>query len=637
MPGLRIVATVTALLALAVAPAAAQATVTSTQITNWSSQNPTAPPNDPYLISFDNPPNATTLTVSGNAPGATNSDRIDVVCYFGAFPSVVKLATGIPVQNNGTFTTGAVPLKPIAGHACRLRAIPVNTESSADGGSFAAQHVAVSEAALPVAISSGPNAGTPFNFYVNDVTFTGYAVWSAAGTPPESLPNPYTNACGGPEAAVVDPAFDLPPIGPPPNFAIDCAGSLLSDDLGAFGGRSEVQVDGRNAYDPAAAQSLFTSGTASQDLQGFPKTLAATVEWDPTTGLISSHSVEPWVICNGSDNESPTSSSCPSFVASGAQLERDITTSDGGRVVTMTDTWSSTDGQPHTLDLLYDDAIGVVPPYGNRGYEFPGQTVFSQYGTGNTLPGPSSAPGSILVRTDVTAPDGDPTEAAGAITFGTAPSGFVFTANYDFEEHQVLTVPAGASAGLTYIYSVGDSVADAQALALRAQDNFQGPALAITSPAPGTTVSNPTLTLSGTVTSGSGITSLSVRGNSVSVGPGGAWSTQVTLSPGTSTITARAIDGAGESAQAQVAVVYSPPPTPMPSSQSPAKCKVPTIERMKLRAAEKALRRAHCKVGRIKHETSRTVRSGRVASTTPRAGRKVKAGSKIELFVSKGR
>ena len=37
---------------------------------------------------------------------------------------------------------------------------------------------------------------------------------------------------------------------------------------------------------------------------------------------------------------------------------------------------------------------------------------------------------------------------------------------------------------------------------------------------------------------------------------------------------------------------------------------------------------AHCKVGKIKHEKSRRARSGRVMSTTPRAGRTLKAGTK---------
>jgi hypothetical protein len=630
MPGLRIAATFTALVALAVAPAAAQAAaVTSTQITSWTSQNPTTPPSNPYLISLDNPPNATTVTVNGDAPGASDGDEVDVVCYYGAAPSVAKLA-GPLVVHGQTFTTGAVALKPIAGHACRLRAIPANTETGPELDNFAAQQIAVSEAALPVAISSGANAGAPFNFYVNDVTFSGFSVWSAAGTPIHSLPSPYTNACGGPEAAPIDAAYDVG------NFAIDCTGSLLSDDLGAFGGRSEVQIDGRNAYDPAAAQGLFTTGSPlSQNLLGFPKTLADSVAWDPATGLIASHSTEPFVECDGPNEEKPTAATCPSFVDSGVELERTITTSDGGRVVTMTDTWISTDGKAHALDLLYDDAIGLVtmPPDGEPGYEFPGQSTFSPYAAGNTLPGPGSAPGSILVRTNVTAPDGDPSEAVGALTFGTAPSGFAFTANDDFEEHNVLVVPAGGSATLSYIYSVGYSVADVTAMALAGQDHFEPPSVVIAPPAGGTTVSTPTTTLSGIASAGSGIASLVVGGQMIPVAPNGTWTAQVPLSPGTNTITVLATDAAGAIAQAQVAVVYDPPPTP----PAPVRCQVPRTKGMKLPAAEKALRRSHCKVGKIKQQTSRAVRRGRVTSTSPRAGRTLRAGSKVELFVSKGR
>lgn len=623
MPRLRIAATLTALVALAVAPAAAQA-ATSTQITGWTSQNPTTPPSNPYLISLDNTP--TTVSVSGTATGIA---AVDIVCYYGASPSVAKLTGPVTVQN-GTFTTPDVPLKPIAGHACRLRAIPTGTETAAESDSYAEQQVAVSEAALPFAISSGTNTGMAFNYFVNDVTFTGYSVWSAAGTPIQSLPNPYKNACGGPEAAPIDSAFDVG------NFAIDCTGSLLSDDLGAFGGRSEVQIDGRNAYDPAAAQGLFTTGSPiSQNLSGFRKLPVPSVDFDPNTGLISSQSTEPWVECDGPNEEKPTAVTCPSFVDSGVQLQRTITTSDGGRVVTMTDTWTSTDGKAHALDLLYDDAIGVVtmPPDGEPGYEFPGQSTFSPYAAGNTLPGPGSAPGSTLVRTNVAAPDGETSEAVGALTFSTAPSEFAFTADDDFEEHNVLVVPAGGSATLGYVYSVGYSVADVTALALAGQDQFEPPSVVIAPPAGGTTVSTATTTLSGITSAGSGIRSLLVGGQTVPVASNGAWTAQVPLSPGTNTITALATDAAGATAQAQVAVVYNPPPTP----PAPARCQVPRTKGMKLPAAKKALRRSHCKVGKIKQQTSRAVRRGRVTSTSPRAGRTVRAGSKVELFVSKGR
>jgi hypothetical protein len=323
MPRLRIAATLTALVALAVAPAAAQAAVTSTQITSWTTQNPTTSDN-PYLLSVDNPPNATTVTVMGDAPGANNGDAVDVVCYYGASPTVAKLNTSPIAISGGKFSIGPIPLKPIAGHACRLRAIPAGSETGPELDSFSAQPVAVSEWARELAISSGPNLNTVFNYYVNDVTFTGSATWSAAGTPIQSLPTSYKNACGGPEIAPLDAAYDVG------NFAIDCTGSLLSDDLGAFGGRSEVQIDGRNAYDPAAAQGLFTSGSPiSQNLNGFPASLADGLDWDPATGMISSDATDPYVECDGPNEEKPTPASCPGFVNSGVVLHRNITTSDG--------------------------------------------------------------------------------------------------------------------------------------------------------------------------------------------------------------------------------------------------------------------------------------------------------------------
>ena len=635
MSWLRIFATVTALLALAVVPAAAQATVTGSDITTWTSLNP-ATSNDPYLISFDN--NPTTLTVSGTAT-ATNGDRVDVVCYFGSSGNLqdAVLESGVTVTNS-KFTASNQHLQNIAGHACRLRAVPTGAEGSSDNSDFAGPDVAVSEAALPVATigGTGLNNGTPYNDYVNDVTFTGYAAWGSPGI------TPATNevGCGGPFAAPIDSDFDVG------NFAIDCMGSLLSNDLNAFGGRSEVQIDGHNAYDPGSAQALFAAAgghAASQNLPGFPNTAPNTitdhVTWDPTTGLLSSQSDESWVECNGPNEQIQTFLTCPSFVDSGVKLDRDITTSDGGRVVTMTDTWSSTDGKAHSLDLLYDDYNGLFGvATGDRGYQFPGQTGFSEFGPGTDVPGPSTAPGSILVRTNVTAPDGSPNEAVGAITFGTTPSEFRFVSNNEFEEHNVVVVPAGGTASLRYVYSVGYSVSDVSQLALAAQDRFEPPSVVIGSPTSGTTASTATTTLSGIASAGSGIQSLVVDGQSVPVASDGAWSTEVPLSSGTNMITAVATDAAGATAQAQVAVAYSPPPPPPPSPLAPpVKCKVPKTKGMKLNAAEKALRRAHCKVGKVKRHKSPTVRSGRVMSTTPHAGRVLKAGTKIELFVSKGR
>lgn len=635
MSRLWIAAIVAAVAALG-APAAAQATVSATDITSWTSNRSGTPANSPYLISYDNQP--TTLTVTGTAQAAAG-DHVDIVCYYGSPNPQTQfktLVTNLAV-NNGTFTTltgtSAPQVRLIAGHACRLRAVPHGAASSGDTSAFVGPKLAVAETALLPTISGGPNNGKTYNYYVNGVTFTGFAAWKAAGTPAVSG----AGACGGPYAAPIDTAFDTG------NFPIDCMGSLLGDDLGIWGPRrSEVQIDGHNAFDAAAAQALFprTGGqdNGSQDLQGFPS-VSDNVEWDPTNGLISSQAQESWVTCHGSDVYPPTAVTCPSFDDTGVKLTRVITTSDGGRVITLTDTWSSTDRQSHSLDLLYDDYAGVSGNADNeRGWMFPGQSAFTHYTNGSSVPAPSSVPASILTRTNVSAADGDPNEGFGAITFGSAPSALRFVSGSELEEHRLLTVPAGGSGSLSYVYSIGYSLADVSALAMAAQDRFQPALVRITSPASGTTVTTPYVNLAGTATAGSGIKSFMVGGQSVALGAGGVWSSQVPLSPGANTITALATDGAGTTAQAQLTVVYqspSAPPQP-PPSPSPAKCKVPRLKGMKLPAAKKALRRAHCRIGKVKHVSSRKVGRGRVTGATPRAGRELRPGRKVELFVSRG-
>lgn len=595
---------------LALAPALAQATLSSSTITGWTSSETGTPVNAAYLVSYDNPGHATSLTVRGSASG---TGSVDIVCYFGDatngnFGDAV-FASGVAVTGGAFAITD--PLRAIAGHACRLRAIPTGAEGTGtDVSTWAGPQVAVSQAGLP----SGTVNNLPYDFYVIGTTFTGYAGWGSAGS------------CG-PYAAPYDPSYGVG------NFAIDCMGSLLGSANLPVGNRSEVEVDGHSAYDAASAQALF-GGTEDQTQNDFPS-LSTHALSDPTDGLANSQSTEGWVVCRSANPYPPNSTNCPTFSPAGVQLQRNISTSDGGLVVTMTDTWSSTDREPHSLDLLYDDYVGLKTSNAQRGYEFPGQSTFSAYIAGATVPGPSASPGSILVRTNLAAPDGDPAEAAGAITFSTPPSGYTFVSNSEFEEHQALEVPAVGSTSLTYIYSTDYTVAQVQALAQAAQDSVQAPAITISSPASGSAVSAPTVELTGTATAGSGISSLSVAGQPVPV-TAGVWRAEVPLSPGYNTITVQGTDGAGATVQSEVAVVYQPPSATSPAPAPVSVCKVPRIKGMKMPAAEKALRLAHCEVGRIKHERSKKVRKDRVLSTSPPDGRVFPAGHRIELFLSKG-
>lgn len=65
-------------------------------------------------------------------------------------------------------------------------------------------------------------------------------------------------------------------------------------------------------------------------------------------------------------------------------------------------------------------------------------------------------------------------------------------------------------------------------------------------------------------------------------------------------------------------------------------CKVPKVKGKKVRAARKAIKKANCKVGKVKKVFSSKVKKGRVVSQRPKAGKTGPAGMKVKLKVSKG-
>ncbi len=340
-------------------------------------------------------------------------------------------------------------------------------------------------------------------------------------------------------------------------------GSLYSDD--GFS-RSEVQVDRRNAYDAFSAAQLFTQAgpcvpvcSSSVDSPGFPA-ITVSHDWTAASGLQSTSSTEDWVVCHGADPYAPTANelNCPSFDPAGIELRRTVAMSNGGRVVMLTDTWTSINDAPHTLDLLYDTNGS---PYGNHlfgapGYRFPGQRSFGLYSIGQTVPGPSFAPGSVLVRSDVTAPDGDPEDSVGAITFSAAPTGFVFANGTELEARYVLRIPASGSVTLRFVCSIAYTVAAVQSLALDAEDLIVAPALKFTAPKRNAKVHTLPVRVAGTAIAGSGVSSLLIDGRRVRVGRRGAFVTRVRLKPGRKTITGTLIDAAGAHVRARVTVRY---------------------------------------------------------------------------------
>ncbi len=79
-------------------------------------------------------------------------------------------------------------------------------------------------------------------------------------------------------------------------------------------------------------------------------------------------------------------------------------------------------------------------------------------------------------------------------------------------------------------------------------------------------------------------------------------------------------------------VSATPPPPPKPQ----ARCRVPRVVGRPLATARRLIRRAGCRVGRVR--TARSARRrGRVLRQSPRAGIRVRRGTRVTLVVSRGR
>jgi hypothetical protein len=78
-------------------------------------------------------------------------------------------------------------------------------------------------------------------------------------------------------------------------------------------------------------------------------------------------------------------------------------------------------------------------------------------------------------------------------------------------------------------------------------------------------------------------------------------------------------------------------PTPNnPTPTSTVKCTVPALKGKSESKAKKAITKAHCAVGKIKHKRSHKVKKGHVISSSPGAGTKHAAGTKVKLVLSSG-
>ena len=551
-----------AALAPLVAVAALAFASSAQAVTDFTSSSITAPADVSFPLFNQDAPN--TIHVEGTTAGGDSN--ADLVCFYGS--------TRVEVKPDVTVTAGAfsteMPLMPLGSRLprpfCTLRAVPANdlTIYPPDGANtFAGARIGVGRVGVS-AISSGVNQGLVHDYAIAQGQAEGQTDLRSVGS------------CG------LDYGFIFDPLTLAQSDALFYCNGWLSTGDGCASesatckgrNRSELIVDGANAYTPSAAQELYTDGVHKSNLlAGFP-VLTFSRSIDPVNGDISITETDEVARCSPNatafhelPNDPGWQTDCTSFAATGVKLDRTIHVDRKGRRTTITDVWSSTDGAAHQLELRYDeDFNGANPPVPTNQYSWIGP-AYSSPGFGETIPGPpTETPNTMMV-------DGNGSVAdvfqspQGAVTYSDSPAdvywyyddGAGTSAQFRF----VRSVPAGGSVTIARSYIAGATKDEVSAQLPEELARLGRPKVAITGPA--TSVDTSAVLATGTaVDPGGGVTGLTVNGEAVSVGGDGSWTKALTLNEGKNTITATASDANGNTGAATRVITFTPPPAAGP-------------------------------------------------------------------------
>jgi PASTA domain len=577
---------------LAVTPAA-NAAITGTSITT--------PSNPAYFIA-DNAASSQNFTVSGTATGATSGDTVDINCYFDTsdLSQAAKVATNVPVTG-GAFSVSTANLGLAEDGLCDLRAVPSGTTPSSLSA-YSGPTIGVGERDdEPVA--SGPNSGKNQDFYVWAQQATGAFDYRSLGQ------------CGVYDGYLFT-GLALT------TTTFYCGPGLFSGTYPSST-RSELQVDGTNAYAPGTAADISsnTGTSCATTCSGLPS-VTETYTVDMATGNTTITETDPIVKCTVATYP-PNQTSCATFTSAGVTDHRTITQDNNGHTSLITDQFSSTDGKAHSLDLLWDNTQhfwgGSTGDSQQLEYEFPGQSSFSLHTAGDSVSLPASG-GTILIRMNGAA-DGDTATGQGAIVYNRPAT----AANFEYMDpysneitlHQTGSVPAGGSTSFKWAfvqdYHAANVASDAQT-ATKAMLN--------------------TITVS---KAGKGKGTVSSSPSGISCGKtcsaGYAYGASVTLAPKAakgSTFTG--FSGACKGKTCKLAATDN---MTVKATFGLKPCKVPNVVGKKLGAAKSALKKALCSVGKVKMVAS-SKPTGQVIAQSPKHGKKVKQHSKVNLTVSKG-
>ncbi len=565
-----------------VATPAAHAAISATQIT--------APTNPSFFVA-DEDAVSQPFTVSGTTTGGTSSDSIDLRCYFGG--TSVKVKGNVPLNSDGSFSVPAADLNKALGLTCQLKAVPAG-KNPADLTPFAGPLIGVGSRATSL-ISGGNNNGEAYDYALGAQQQTAAFDYASLGS------------CGLHNGFLYDAAYANTTI----TFA--CNAGLISADSPTSPTRSELQVDGANAYAPAQAFLINANGS------GLPA-LTDTYTVDQATGNVVIQETDPLVKCSD-PTYPPTTGSCATFVSTGVTDNRTITQDHDGHISWITDSFTSTDSAAHSLDLLWDENEQFFGPSGNSSlieYEFPGEAGFSTHTTGDSVSLPSSA-GAIFLRMQG-APDGDLGTGQGAIVYDRPVTAAKFTSvtNFgsEFTLHQTGNVPAAGSTRFQFAY-IQDYQAALVATRAQAASTLFLNTITVTKTGKGTVTSSPAGIACGKTCT-----------------HGYAYGTPVTLN-------AKAAKGSafagwsGACTGSHSCKVTTNGNLAVTAKFVLRRCVVPNVVGKRLTAAKTAIKKAYCSVGTVTTVSSDKPK-GQVVAQKPKHGKQLKPHAKVNLVVSKG-
>jgi len=548
---------------------------------------------------FDGDSGSGSVTVRGSVTGASPGDKGDLRCYTVSDTRSFRIASGIDVSSGSFAASGS--LQPIAGFACRLALVPAGTAPTGNAAAaFAGPAISVSD---QFSHSSSGN-------------LDGYFVLS--GTLPWSFAFQSVGECPINSSFATNPST----LG---SFSLFVGNSCLTQSSGsgaAANTRSGLVIDGLNAYTPGAIKNLTS-------IAGF-EPLAYTATYNANHDTVTIAETDSAMICDPPATFPPTPTTCPGLHDSGIQIQQTTTLLPGGQVARVTQRLTSVDGKSHAIDALFSQSVAGQASDETPGFQFPTQSSFATHGAPYSFATFPPGPGSIIAISNNNGFLPATSNPIGAITYSRPPISADFVSGTGaqtatFLMHYVDTVPPGGSVVYDISYEQAASSGSLAQLEQIERDRFGIPSITIGSPRNNSVTTSSVVRVQGQTLDSVGVTSLTVGGQGVVVGPGGIFGTHIRLKLGKNVIAATATNVAGNSSSIAVAVTYVLP-----------RCKVPKLTGKTLKAARAALKRAHCNVGKLLRASSRKIGKGRIVATKPRARTTHRYGYKVRLTVSSG-